>query len=498
MSKDNLDKFFQQKANERSFEFEDDYWKDMELLLEDEDDKKTPVPFWWQNGRLLLGSLIAIIAIGTFYMTLKQSSNKSNLNNTETSILNQNTSNSNNSTISSKDIEAINSNNAENTTADNTTNTLNNNSSNTNNQTTSTKRSNSTNSSNKNNQNGNTVSSNRRNSSDKNNSPNSVNDPSYNTNNLDNTNPKGLATQVATDNSSSNNGSSNNTTGSSDSDSNTTSRTNGESSKDEKPIVAFNRDAEKTLSEKTKFNFLDLIDLSEVDEILNALKTKLPKPTKEGKTDPPSPKDFIAIGVNVGASRYFYDTDFQNEQPYSPTAGVYVNFPVSKNLSLGTGFNYWSRGNINASSSGDSTVFNFGFQEITTTDFVSRATYLEIPLLLRYRIKEKHIAEIGGNFSYLLTARGSRTVKISDDFGTTDLSYNVTDGYKSWLNSSDVALRLGYHYQWNKRGTIGLQWQYGLMDVTPDNIYDNIIFDRNHQFKVVLGYDLIRIQTKKK
>ena len=497
MSKDNLDNFFQQKANERSFEFEDDYWKEMELLLEDESDKKTPVPFWWQNGRLLLGSLMAIVAIGALYMVLTPNSNQANPVSQETSIQNKNSSDANNkneniatlntdnSNVSSEGIESINSINTENTSTDNTTNTIDNNSSNTNNQ-----NNRSNDDLNTNNQNRSTVTSNQRNSSDRNNRPNK---------NSNNTNSKSVTTQNTTDNNSNKTPANNTNSNPSGELSDTGSGTNEESSTTKKPIATtLNRDAEKTLSEEATFNFLDLIDLSEVDHTLSALKTKLPKPSKEKKIDPPLPENFITIGLHIGASRYFYDTEFQNEQPYSPTAGVYANFPLSKNLSLSTGLNYWARGNINASASGDSTIFNFGFQQITTTDFVSRATYLEVPLSLKYRIREKHMAEIGGSFSYLLTASGSKSVKISDDFGTNDLSYNVTDGYRNWLSSYDAALRVGYHYQWNKRGTIGLQWQYGLTDVTPDDIYNNIIFDRNHQFRVRLAYDLIRISTNKK
>ena len=506
MSKENLDNFFQQKANERSFEFEDDYWTEMELLLEDEDDNKTPLPFWWQNGRLLLGSLIAVIAIGALYMMLKQNPKQSNTNNSKTSIQNQNTTNSKvdnetrstlNANTSNEGLSSLNANNTKHSSTNNNTNTLDNHSSNTKKPSRST--SSSSNYSNKNNQNRNTVNYSQRNSTNKNNRPKSGNTNVARSNNTSANSPD-FATTVSNNNRNSKNDFNNNktTTSNTSSSSNPFSGKEGDisntSSTDHKTDRTLNRDVEKTLSEKTIFNFLDLIDLSEIDAVLNQLKTKIPKPDP-GKSDPPLS---IAIGIHAGVSRYFHNKDFQNQQPYSPALGVYANFPLSKNLSLEAGLNYWTRSNIDASLSGDSTFYNFDFQQTTTTEFVSKATYLEVPLSLKYRIREKHIAEIGGNFSYLLTASGSKSEIQSNDFETTEISYNVTNGYKKWLNSYDIALRLGYHYQWNERGTVGVQRQYGLTDITPDDVYTNITFDRNHQFKVIIGYDLIRISTNKK
>ena len=502
MSKENLDNFFQQKANQRSFEFKDDYWKEMELLLEDEDDKKTPVPFWWQNGRLLLGSLMAIMAVGALYIMLKQSPEQSSFNNLETTTQNQNNSNSstnnansnhNNSNIINQNTSSINSNNTDNTITDNSTNTLNNSSNtNTNHQTVSqnTNRTNNRASSNRNNQNRSTVRSNQRNSNNRNNHPNGFSIKGNNPNDLGTTN---LTANNKTDNKS-NQASSNKSPEPTDLFSIGEGR--GNSWISHRPDGTLYSDYEKTLSEETKFDFLDLIGFSEIDGILNVLKTKLRKPEQENKTNPPPPHSFIALGVHAGGSRYFYNTENQNEQPYSPIAGIYATFPLSKNLSLSTGLNYWTRGNINASLVSDSILYNFGFERISTTDFISRATYLEIPLSLKYRIRNKHIAEIGGNFSYLLRGQGSKTVTTYNDFGSSTQSYDVTNGYHNWLNNYDIAFRLGYHYQWNERGTLGLQWQYGFNDITPNNTFNHSIFDRNHQFRIKLGYDLIHIQKK--
>lgn len=353
MSKDNLDNFFQQKANQRSFEFEDDYWKEMELLLNDEEDKKAPMPFWWQNRRMLLGSLIAIMAIGALYVMLKQNPKQSNSNNLE--LTTQNNSNTNNSssntinqTIGNGNISSINSNN---TITDNSINALNN-SSNTNNvvnssnsKTSTTQRSNNTS------ENRNTVRSTQRSSNNRN---NHSNNSSNSSNSKSNNNPSSVVSKNTTNNTN------NATASNSNSKGNTTSNNKNPNSKSpnglfssgegkgnswisHRPDGTLYSDYEKTLSEETKFNFLELIGLSEIEGIVSELKTTLSKPEKEDKTDPPSPQTFIAIGLYAGGSRYFDNVDAPTVQPYSPFVGVYGNLPISKNLSFTTGLNYWKR-----------------------------------------------------------------------------------------------------------------------------------------------------------
>ncbi|HEY6437506.1 MAG TPA: outer membrane beta-barrel protein, partial [Ignavibacteriaceae bacterium] len=129
----------------------------------------------------------------------------------------------------------------------------------------------------------------------------------------------------------------------------------------------------------------------------------------------------------------------------------------SEKMAFITGLLYSSKG----------TKYSGEFQNVTVS-YTKLLSYLDLPLLLRYYKSEKWSFLFGPQFSFLLAA------KIKNDENAQQLfELPETEDAKDYYTKLDVGLNLGAAYTINERMALMLLFQYGLLKIGIDEVYDN-------------------------
>lgn len=548
MENQNIDKIFKQKADNRSFEFEDDYWNDMEALLEEAEatGEQPLIRYWWLNPKFIAGSLLTVIAVGLLYFFINEEvanplsntmlSDKGthqnqiigpNTNQATQSDLILNNADNQSNTANEEEVGNVagNSKNSpeafitQNKTTENeasnysknkTATDFSNNNKNTTLNTVSKAGRNTVSNANKSGKTGKYIATSSKGKAAK--IPKNSNNSAVGLS-LVKSNGAALQNLVGTGRNTPNqNGRKDKATGDFINTKNgTAANTNGnESSKlgDKMAQNAKNTNTDKademaTNNQKAADNSvtnllenienLDLLPLKKIDTIAYDLPI-IKGITKEENEQSVIPvRKPVTLGLVAGGSRYEGLRNVADEKASnmnSAFGGVYARFPLNEKMAIGTGLTYWKRTNLNSSMQGDSTVYDFGFQDFRTITSVLELHYLEMPLSFQYTLNDKHTFLAGANISYLLTALGGQSQLVMTDFSSTSLPLTVNYGYRNWVNTVDVALMAGYQYQVVNRLNIGMVGQYGLRDITPNAVYQNTTTDRNLQIRLFASYQL--------
>lgn len=144
------------------------------------------------------------------------------------------------------------------------------------------------------------------------------------------------------------------------------------------------------------------------------------------------------------------------------TIGSYFHFPISNNIAFQPELTFSTEGSVQ-----DGLIGNIN-DNVYAQVFKLKFTYIQVPLLLKYRSKSGFFVE-GGPQIGLLT-RASLTNKYPSGVNQPPTT-GVTSSIKSSMKSSNVALALGVGYEFSKAVGIGVRYNAGLTDVyTASNI----------------------------
>jgi hypothetical protein len=204
----------------------------------------------------------------------------------------------------------------------------------------------------------------------------------------------------------------------------------------------------------------------------------------------------IGLSTGLSVSQGFKNAaDFTAKPSFDPTIGLrlsYLHSPIS-DWSINTEILYWSRSSLNAQIGYDLIAYGFGVTTVSKTINIEELHYITVPVYTVYK-KDKHQFMGGFSANYLLNAH-STTQGIA-----TAMNYNAIElrdepstqqwGYTKAFNRLDIGLSLGYDYQVAKGWKIGTRINYGLMDVAKDDVFGRKSFDNNLNIKVLLTCDL--------
>jgi hypothetical protein len=110
----------------------------------------------------------------------------------------------------------------------------------------------------------------------------------------------------------------------------------------------------------------------------------------------------------------------------------------------------------------------FDGNQNVSVSYTKLLSYLELPLLLRYHQSEKWSLLFGPQLSFLLDA------KIKNDENAQRLfEVPETEDAKDYYAKFDVGLNLGAAYTINERIALMLIYQYGLLKIGVDEVYNN-------------------------
>lgn len=173
------------------------------------------------------------------------------------------------------------------------------------------------------------------------------------------------------------------------------------------------------------------------------------------------------------------DNNSTNGFGLSPTFGFNYSYDLWKdNLSLKTGLQYANRQSLKNSFNQNSTTYSFGYTRQNTIVETKKLNFIEIPVVLNYKIKSKHEFSTGIIFSQLTSAKSKVEIFEENSLGAVKTENKTqflkADGYRS----EDLALVFGYHYYIKNNLSVNLNFRYGLRDMTDNNYFQNETFNR--------------------
>ncbi|MEZ4776147.1 MAG: outer membrane beta-barrel protein [Bacteroidia bacterium] len=175
----------------------------------------------------------------------------------------------------------------------------------------------------------------------------------------------------------------------------------------------------------------------------------------------------------------------------SPVVGFRYAYAITPAVRFQTGLTYQSRGGLQADSTYRSVAFAFGAETQATTISPQTLHYLEVPLLVDFRLSGRHYVMAGVNVSRLVNSRSLVTKQLILPFDTEDQGTTREWGYTQGFKPVDVSVMAGYGYYLNKGVRVGIQGNYGLRDITDEKFFLNTTKDRNLQLRLILEYDLV-------
>lgn len=128
--------------------------------------------------------------------------------------------------------------------------------------------------------------------------------------------------------------------------------------------------------------------------------------------------------------------------------------------------------------------YTFGQQVQETKINTKRIDYIELPVAVHYAINTKHLINIGCIPAYAIHTNDEVTYSL----GETPSSGKIT--YLDAINRFDMQLQAGYSYRFNQTWMLSANYQFGLMDISNNNVFKSTNFDRNQGLRLTLGYKL--------
>ncbi len=143
--------------------------------------------------------------------------------------------------------------------------------------------------------------------------------------------------------------------------------------------------------------------------------------------------------------------------------GILAERRHSEKMAFITGLLYAAKGTKYSND-----VNDFNTNQMVNISYIKTLSYLDLPLLLRYYNSEKWSFLLGPQISYLVAAK----VKNNDN-AQKIYSLPATEDVKDYYTKFDVGLNLGATYTLNEKMAILLLYQYGLLKIGIDEVYNN-------------------------
>lgn len=171
--------------------------------------------------------------------------------------------------------------------------------------------------------------------------------------------------------------------------------------------------------------------------------------------------------------------------------GPRVHYALGKQLSLGSGLHYFSRDGWQTSKSYISETYSFGVERETTVIETQSLHFAEIPLYVQYHFEGLRAA-VGVSGSYLLGTRSSVDSQQSNYLSLLGSETDKSWGYTKGFNRMDYGLIGAIDVALSTRLYLGVQYNYGLRDLSRNSYYNNNRNDRNQSLRIRFDYRLSR------
>jgi len=161
--------------------------------------------------------------------------------------------------------------------------------------------------------------------------------------------------------------------------------------------------------------------------------------------------------------KYWGGTESDPEMVARFHAGLLAERRQSEHLAFLAGLLFSSKG---TRYSGE--ITDFATNQQVEIAYAKMLSYLDLPLLLRYYHSEKWSFLFGPQISYLISAK----VKNNDNAQRL-YELPAKEDVKDYYTKFDAGLNLGVAYNINERMALMLLFQYGILKIGIDEVYNN-------------------------
>ena len=151
--------------------------------------------------------------------------------------------------------------------------------------------------------------------------------------------------------------------------------------------------------------------------------------------------------------------------------GITYDHPVFRNFGISTGVLYSYNDDIGLAYSKDSVYFRFGREVLRTETNYSSIQSFQVPLEITWAFAPKHRIMAGSYLTYITAVQQDVKQTLYAFKADPDESQEQNNVAGTAFRRYNSGLRFGYQYQPTKLWQIGINLQYGLMDIS-NSAYD--------------------------
>jgi hypothetical protein len=247
-------------------------------------------------------------------------------------------------------------------------------------------------------------------------------------------------------------------------------------------------------------NYLQKIDFT-LEETPNVIDINRIEPICDGCPQSPNLRQFnMGITAGVLASQVWDDASNRFlDITYEPTIGIrfdYLNSPIAS-WTVSAELVYWSRTLLNSLYEYETTTYSFGSTTRAHQINIQELHYLSLPLYSVYKAGNHQF--VGGvNLNYIVnsksTTTGNATIYSASQVELVDIPSERQWGFVSPFNRFDVGLTLGYDYQINDSWKVGGRFHFGFVDIKKDDFFNANTFENNVNVKLSLTHDIFNFK----
>ncbi len=198
----------------------------------------------------------------------------------------------------------------------------------------------------------------------------------------------------------------------------------------------------------------------------------------------------VQVGLQVSSLLYPANADEKSFIGYA--LGITAQYRITRKLSINTDLLYQKRtGTFTDTDMTSQTIYRFGFEKSETVFKASSLHYLEVPIYVQLKHKA-HLLDLGYAYNYLLGTKGTITERSSSTLNPEPVDGNSsTDWFESTIfNQNFSTAFIGYRFQFGRKFQVGIRAHYNLSPImSEDGELDRKLLEADKlHFRALLQY----------
>ncbi|MEM7367207.1 MAG: hypothetical protein AAF587_01330 [Bacteroidota bacterium] len=198
-------------------------------------------------------------------------------------------------------------------------------------------------------------------------------------------------------------------------------------------------------------------------------------------------RPYVQVGLLFSPAQ-LADLSSQTIETSNTEVEVGISLPIRSRMTVKTGVSYYSFHPTQAHADLEFVEYDFIFRSQQLRWTPERLHYLGLGAGLNVRVLPKH--SLGGflRLGHLLTTKGSLVESFQTSFESASSEAETVRHYRNGLPDWDGQIRLVYQYQLARKWSLQLAGQYGLRNLTKDELFSQDKKNRNSGGSLSLTY----------